>query len=223
MNTPPSTPSAVPDAEPVGGGEGGGRLPEGGTATGEGPLFTLPSRAILLLCIMPLGIMVVEGAFIDWSAVFMRSVLDASPLVIGVAYAFFSSVMAATRLGGDAIATRVGDLAVVRWSGLAASVGVALFALAPSVPVAFAGAALAGAGVAIVYPLAVTAAARRPGRSSADNVAALTMISFSAFLFAPPLIGFLSDAVGLRTALALLAPLAFTTALLAAQILPERG
>jgi len=44
------------------------------------------------------------------------------------------------------------------------------------------------------------------------------MISFSAFLFGPPLIGFLSDAIGLRGALLSLAPLAFTTALLAGEV-----
>lgn len=217
----PSSAAQPPDTDGRSGGASvgeGGRVPHGGTASGDGPLFTLPSRALWLLCVMPLGIMVVEGAFIDWSAVFMNSVLDASPLVIAVAYAFFSSVMAAARLGGDVIATRFGDLAVVRCSGVAATAGVALFALAPSVPIAFVGAALAGAGVAIVYPLAVSAAARRPGRSPADNVAALTMVSFSAFLFAPPLIGLLSDAVGLRAALALLAPLAFTTVLLAGEV-----
>ena len=185
------------------------------------PLFRLPAPGIVALCAMPLGVMLVEGAFIDWSAVFMRSVLDAPPLVIGAAYAFFSVVMAVTRLSGDAIADRVGDLAVVRVSGLAATAGVALFALAPNVPVAFAGSALAGVGVAIVYPLAVSAAARRPGRSPADNVAALTMIAFSAFLLGPPLIGLVSDALGLRPALALLAPLAFTTVLLAGEVARE--
>lgn len=192
-------------------------------APSEDPLFRLPSRGILLLCAMPLGIMVVEGSFIDWSAVFMRSVLDASPLVIGTAYAFFSVVMAATRLCGDSIADRFGDLAVVRCSGLAAAGGVALFALAPTVPVAYLGAALSGAGVAIVYPLAISAAARRPGRSAADNVAAMTMISFCAFLLAPPLIGFVSDAIDLRWALGLLAPIAFTTFLLAGEVTRERS
>jgi len=187
----------------------------------EDPLFRLPSRGILLLCAMPLGVMVVEGAFIDWSAVFMRSVLEASPLVIGTAYAFFSVVMAATRLSGDRIADRFGDLAVVRCSGLAAACGIALFAMAPTVPMAYAGAALSGAGVAIVYPLAISAAARRPGRSAADNVAAMTMISFCAFLLAPPLIGFVSDAIGLRWALGLLTPIAFATLLLAGEVARE--
>lgn len=185
--------------------------------------FRLPSRAILLLCIMPLGIMSIEGAFIDWSAVFMDSILSASPWVIGLTYAFFSVVMASVRLSGDMLADRFGAYTIVRTSGLAAAAGIILFAMAPSVPVALLGAALSGLGVAVVYPMAVTAAARRPGRSSADNVAALTMISFCAFLVAPPIIGFISDCLGLRWALALLAPLALKTWRLASEVNPEKS
>lgn len=184
----------------------------------QGALFSLPDRAIVLLCLMPLGIMMVEGAFIDWSAVFMRDVLEAGPLIIAVAYSSFSLIMAAVRLSGDWLATRYGDVLIVRVSGLAACAGITLFALAPSTPWAFVAAALSGAGVAIVFPLAVSAAANRPGRSSAGNVASLNMISFSAFLLAPPLIGFVSEAFGLRIALLSLAPAAFLTFLLAGEI-----
>ena len=193
------------------------------TPADEAGLFTLPGKAILLLCIMPLGIMMVEGAFIDWSAVFMRDVMEASPLLIAVTYSFFSIVMATVRLSGDAISERFGELAVVRASGLAATIGIGLFAMAPNTFWVFVAAAIAGAGVAIVFPLAVTAAANRPGRSSADNVAALNMIAFSAFFFAPPLIGFLSDAIGLRYALAALTPFAFLTFLLAGEVRPKRN
>lgn len=186
------------------------------------PLIRLPSKAIALLCILPIGIMLVEGAFIDWSAVFMRSVLDASPLIISITYAFFSVVMAAVRLSGDKIRDLFSEKLIVQVSGVAAAAGVALFALSPNVTVAFLGAALSGMGVAIVYPLAITAAARRPGRSSADNVAAITMISFSAFLFAPPVIGFLSELFNLRIALLCLAPLSLMTFFLASEINPVK-
>ncbi len=107
---------------------------------------------------------------------------------------------------------------IVRVSGFAACAGIVLFALAPSIVWAFLAAALSGAGVAIVFPLAVSAAANRPGRTPADNVAALNMIAFSAFLVAPPVIGFLSEAFGLRTALLCLAPVAFMTFVLAGEV-----
>ncbi len=188
----------------------------------DSQVFRLPAKAIILLCVMPLGIMMVEGAFIDWSAVFMRDVLAAEPLLIAVTYASFSLVMAIVRLSGDVLATRFGESLIVRVSGLATTTGVCVFALAPSAFWAFVGAALSGAGVAIVFPLAVSAAANRPGRSPADNVAALNMISFSAFLIAPPIIGFLSESFGLRIALLALAPVAFLTFLLAGEVRQQR-
>ncbi len=188
----------------------------------DSPLFRWPTRAILPLCLMPLGLMMVEGAFIDWSAVFARTVLDASPLAVGVVYAAFSLVMALTRLWGDALAERHGELVIVRTSAIAGTLGIAGFALAPNTAVAFVAAALAGAGVAIVYPLAITAVAARPGRSPTDNVAAMNMISFSAFLLAPPLVGFVSHALSLRVALLTLVPFALATLFLANEVRPVR-
>ena len=198
-------------------------VPEAGepiSTSESGALFRLPSRFILLLCIMPMGAMVVEGAFIDWSAVFVKSVLDASPLLIAIIYSFFAIVMAVVRLFGDAIGDRYPATLIVRVSGVAAALGIAIFAVSVNQPMAMLGAAISGMGVAIVYPLAITAAARRPG-SAADNVAAITMISFSAFLLAPPIIGFLSEAFGLRIALLMLAPVALTTAFLASEVSSE--
>jgi len=198
------------------------RLPQlptsaNGVADEATSLFRLPSKFILLLCVMPIGIMVVEGAFIDWSAVFVRSVLEASPLAISVIYSFFAIVMATFRLCGDAIGDRYSAKRIVQVSGVAATLGIVIFALSPNIFVAMIGAAISGMGVAIVYPIAITAAARRPG-SSADNVAAITMVSFTAFLIAPPIIGFISNAVGLRIALLLLAPIAITTVFLAGEV-----
>lgn len=194
---------------------------QSGTTTVENDeasaLFLLPSKAIMLLCMMPIGAMVVEGAFIDWSAVFVRSILDASPLIISIVYSFFAIVMACVRMSGDYIGDRMPAIRIVQISGLATAVGIAVFALSPNVFVAMIGAAISGMGVAIVYPIAMTAAARRPGRS-ADNVAALTMVSFSAFLFAPPLIGFISHEFGLRIALLMLVPIALSTVFLSKEV-----
>jgi len=184
----------------------------------ESKLFRWPARTIILLCMMPMGIMIIEGAFIDWSAVFMREVLSAEPLLIGITYSAFSLIMAIVRMFGDSLATRFGDFNIVRVSGIASTIGIIVFALAPSIPWAFLGAALSGAGVAIVFPLAVTAAANRPGRSSADNVAALNMLAFSAFMIAPPIIGFASEILGLRMALLMLAPIALMTVVLAKEV-----
>lgn len=186
----------------------------------SGKHFSIPTRAIVLLCMLPIGAMVVEGAFIDWSAVFVSTELQASPLVIGIVYAFFSIVMATVRMCGDWLGDRFSAKLIVQVSGAATALGITIFALSPNVLIAMLGAAISGMGVAIVYPLAMTAAARRPGKAT-DNVAALTMIGFSAFLLSPPIIGFMSDWFGLRIALLALAPVALTTALLANEVVPR--
>ena len=185
----------------------------------EPAFFQLPSRQIFLLCAFPVGVMLVEGAFIDWSALFVKSILAGSAVAIGLIYAAFSLVMAITRLSGDWLVERYGPLLVARVSCLSATFGIALFALAPNVIVAFVAALFSGLGVAIVYPLAMTAAARRPGGAE-RNVAALSLFAFSAFMLAPPIIGFLTDLTGMRLALLLLAPLAGASILLTNQLKP---
>jgi len=193
------------------------RLREEGKNTAR---FKLPSSALFLLCLMPVGIMVVEGAFIDWSALFVREVLFGSALASGLIYAAFSTVMAATRLAGDWLLDRYGPLTVARVSAVSASFGVALFAVAPNVTIAFVAALFAGLGTAIFYPLTMTAAARRPGDAE-DNVAAMSLFAFTSFMLAPPALGAIADAAGLRTALLFLAPLAATSLLLSGELKKE--
>ena len=185
--------------------------------------FTLlQERGLLLLCIMPLGIMCVEGVFIDWSALFVREVLQADALAIGLVYAFFSLVMAGTRMLGDGLTERFGPVMVAKVSAVAATVGIVMFAFSVSVPMAFVAAGLAGLGVAIVYPLAMTAAAERPG-PAAENVSMVALIGFSAFLLAPPITGFVSDWLGLRWALVMFAPLAALSGFFAGELVSGTG
>lgn len=182
--------------------------------------FKLPARGLVLLCLMPIGIMVVEGVFIDWSALFVRDVLSAGALASGLIYAAFSTVMAATRLGGDWLLETFGPLPVARISAVAATFGIALFAMSPNTVVAFIAAMFAGLGTAIFYPLTMSAAASRPGDSE-DNVSAMSLFAFSSFMLAPPILGAVVDGFGLRTALLLVAPLAAASLLLTSELNKE--
>ncbi|MEM7445590.1 MAG: MFS transporter [Pseudomonadota bacterium] len=192
-------------------------LPDESTEPSKGrsnSFFQLPNKALVLLCLMPVGIMVLEGAMMDWSAVFIREAILDDPLAAATTYAVFSACMAIARLTGDALATRFGPVAVVLVSCLTAAVGIVLFAFAWRFEIALVGAALSGLGVATVYPLAVSAAAASPGKSREANVAAVSFIAFSAFLVGPPLIGGLAEWFDLGTALGLLVFAALASALL---------
>ena len=63
-----------------------------------------------------------------------------------------------------------------------------------------------GGGSAVIFPLAMSAAAGRDDRPSEENVAALAQFAFSTFLFAPPLLGIISEHYGLRIAFAIALP-----------------
>lgn len=183
-------------------------------ATGTAHFFALPGRALSVLCLMPVGIMALEGAMMDWSAVFVREILSGEPVEAAAAYAVFATMMAVTRLAGDRLAERFGAARVVLVCSLSAALGAALFAAAPGLAVMLIGAALAGFGVATVYPLSVSAAAAAPGKSPEANVAAVSFIAFSVFLVGPPVIGGLAHLFGLRIALACLVPGALAAAAL---------
>ena len=183
------------------------------SASGHDSAIKLPPKGLVLLCIMPIGIMIVEGVFIDWSALFVRDVLAGGALASGLIYSAFSLVMAATRLNGDWLIDEYGPLRVARVSAVSATFGIALFALAPNAAVAFIAALFAGLGTAIFYPLTMSEAANRPG-SEEDNVSAMSLFAFSAFMLAPPILGAIIDLTNMRVAVLLVAPLAATSLLL---------
>src|SRR5262249_23149947 len=80
------------------------------------------------------------------------------------------------------------------------------------------GLAATGLGVSVAVPLAISAAARRGDRPAAVNVAGLSLVSFTSFLIEPPLIGFVSDSLGLRVALATLTPMILMSFFLAGEL-----
>ena len=79
---------------------------------------------------------------------------------------------------------------------VAAAVGLVLFILAPSLPVAFVGVALWGAGASLGFPLGMSAAADDPTKAAASVSAAAT-IGYLAFLCGPPLLGWISHSIGI--------------------------
>lgn len=178
------------------------------------PPFALPSKEIAALCLLPLGVMAIEGAMMDWSAVFAREILSVAAGLDATPFFVFAVAMTATRLFGDRLAARVGPAAVITGSALLAGVGVVALAGANGLSSALAASAIAGVGVANVYPLAISAAGAADGEEE-RNVAAVAFVAFTALLVAPPVIGATAEIWGLRVALGVIAPLALAAAAVA--------
>lgn len=187
-------------------------VPEPETVERRG--FYRPPLALVVLCLVPIGALLIEGAMMEWSALLMRQDKAASPFVTGVAFAVFALGMAGARLSGDGLAERFGARQVMVASGFAMGAGVGLFGLAPALWVSMLAAALVGMGCGNIYPLTMSMVGRIPSPRPERNVATLALVAFTAFLIGPPLIGTLAHAIGLPLALALLAPLGILPALL---------
>lgn len=169
--------------------------------------IAFPNLGLVPLCIIGFAAFLVEGAGIDWSAIYMRDVFAVEPFVGGMGLTLFAFFMAAMRLSADPVVSRYGPRNVAMVLLGLASLGVLLVGYAPVPWVALTGFALMGVGCSAVYPLAVSAAAQRTDRPAAVNVAALGQVSFVVFFLAPPLLGFVAEFLGIRNSYLICLPL----------------
>jgi MFS family permease len=161
------------------------------------------SVGIAVLGIIAAAVMLGEGAVADWSAVFMKTALQANAFSIASAYAAFSTAMALGRLGGNGVVQRLGELRTLRYGTLTAALGLGLVIMAPSPWVAIVGFGCVGLGYSCVFPCVVTAAGRIPHLSASSAIGRVTTLGYGGFLLGPPLIGAIAQASSLRVGLCL--------------------
>jgi len=142
------------------------------------------------------GASVAEGGANDWLALAMVDDYKIAAQDAALTFAVLVGSMTIVRFAGGKLVDRFGRVAVLRTFGMAGIIGVLLVILgAPSPVLAWTGAALWGAGVALAFPLLLSAAA--DGENSSGRVAVVTAFGYAAFLVAPPILGFLGQAIGL--------------------------
>jgi MFS family permease len=186
-----------------------------GGSTESVPVFARPTAAILVLVAVTLSAMLMEGASMDWSAIYMRNLFDAGPFLSGFAVALFAFSQATTRFFADSFVDRHSPSGVARVLLCVMAAGVLFAFFSPTPLLSLLGFALLGIGTSAIFPLAISAAAQRTDRLAAINVAALAQISFVTFLVGPPLLGFVAERWGIRWAFGLGMPLIVLSLLVA--------
>ncbi|HXM59114.1 MAG TPA: MFS transporter [Candidatus Dormibacteraeota bacterium] len=164
----------------------------------------------------------VEFSFVFWIAEELRVATGAPPALAAGSVAVFVLAMAAGRLATGRLLHRAEGLTLLRAGLLLSVAGFAVFWVAPVLAPALAGLALAGLGVAVLYPLSLAAAiATGDGRSDlASGRAALA--SGVAIGAAPFALGWLADARGVHAAY-LVVPLLAAAALVSSAIATGRS
>ncbi|MGW1028317.1 MFS transporter [Streptomyces sp. NPDC002577] len=172
------------------------------------PRFALPPKSALLIGAVGFCAVFAEGASLDWSAVYLRDVLDTSAGLAAACTTGFTLTMAVARIAGDAVVNRFGAVRTVRAGGALATLGGLLVVAASNPVVAMAGFGLMGLGIAVVVPLAF-AAAGRSGPNPSQAIAGVATITYTSGLIAPSAIGSLAQATSLVVSFGVVTVLAF--------------
>jgi len=176
----------------------------------------------LLIGVFVLAFAFAEGVGNDWISVAVIDGYGATAVVGTLGFATFLLAMTLGRWFGPALLDRYGRVAVVRVLCGIAVVGLVLFVFSPSVPLAFVGALLWGAGASLGFPVGMSTASDDPV-AAATRVSVVASIGYVAFLAGPPLIGFLGEHVGVLKALTVVAVLLGLAALIAGALRPLPG
>ena len=165
--------------------------------TGE-PVVT-PSRApirrpvLWLLAAVALCSAIAEGASSDWSALLMTAERGVGQGAAALAFAGFQLVMALARLAGSWAQGRFGPTRCLVAGSTLAALGLLATAVVPVAAVGYVGFALAGAGLAASFPLALSLAGdagkRGDGTGGEREIGFVTAIAYTGFLGGPPIIG----------------------------------
>ncbi|WP_230411500.1 MFS transporter [Collimonas humicola] len=171
-------------------------------AAGRGALFVLPHGAVIFIGALCFIVFLVEGAVLDWSALFLTATRGLAASQGGLGYAAFAIAMTCGRLTGDRIVRRFGGKRVLLLGGLCAAGGFFVAVAAPNAAVALAGFVLIGLGASNIVPILFSAAGNQGAMPASLAIAAITTIGYAGILAGPALIGFVAHASSLNSAFA---------------------
>nr|WP_274636689.1 MFS transporter [Microbacterium bovistercoris] len=174
------------------------------------------------LGLIMLGMSFAEGGANDWLALGVVDGHSAPEAMGAAALATFSVCMTGMRVLGGPLVDRIGRVATLRVLSVLATAGLLLFILAPNLPLVFVGAALWGLGASLGFPLGMSAAADDPAKAAA-RVSATATIGYVAFLAGPPVLGYISDHIGLLNTLYIIVALIVLSGLASGAARPIAG
>jgi fucose permease len=200
-----------------------GAIPDG---TGQQPAegaeqpTTAPHRpfwkdgTLMLIGVIVLAMAFAEGSANDWLPLLMVDEHGFSPTSGSLIYAGFTLGMALGRCCGGWFIDRFDRVSVVRASAVLGALGIGLVIFVDSPFIAGLSVLFWGLGASLGFPLAISAASDT-GPDAATRVSVVATTGYIAFLVGPPLLGFLGQHYGLRSAMLLVLALVVIAATLA--------
>lgn len=175
----------------------------GGTAPTK--LFIKPTRILFILGIICFISFVAEGVMLDWSALFMQEVRHIEPKYAGYSFSLFYLTMGIFRFLGDAIMKKYSYRNILFFSSIIAIIGLFMMIYIPYNIASFIGFTLAGAGIANLVPVTISATGKYKGNMPLSiAVSSVATIGYFGTLFGPSIMGFVSEYTSLTIAFTLI-------------------
>jgi MFS family permease len=173
--------------------------------------FALPRGPLVLLGLLGFFGSMAEGSIADWSGMFLKEHFGASDGLAPLSLSAFSVMMLISRMFGDKLKERHGAKRLVSTGAMVAAAGLFFAVLAPNAYVALIGFAVAGVGLALVFPFVFSAA----GAQGPAALAAVASMAYSGSLMGPPAIGAVAHFIGMQAAIAYIGALSIVIAMVA--------
>lgn len=160
-----------------------------------------------------------------WSIGGLTGALIGAPAAIaGLGYAGYACTMVIVRLSAARIFARAAPSRVIPALAGIAAIGMIAGLASRNTALTIAGFAALGIGLATVVPTAFSAASRIPGGKPGQYIAQVSALGWVGFMCGPPIIGHLSELIGLPLTLGLVPLLAAAIAAMVffGHLLPDR-
>ncbi|QLM99764.1 MFS transporter [Escherichia fergusonii] len=169
---------------------------------------------LMLIGVVVLAMAFAEGSANDWLPLLMVDGHGFSPTSGSLIYAGFTLGMTVGRFTGGWFIDRYSRVTVVRASALMGALGIGLIIFVDSAWVAGVSVILWGLGASLGFPLTISAASDT-GPDAPTRVSVVATTGYLAFLVGPPLLGYLGEHYGLRSAMLVVLALVILAALVA--------
>ncbi len=120
-----------------------------------------PTWPILVLVAVTLSAVLMEGAGLDWSAIYMTNLWGSDAFVAGLAVALVAGSQAVGRYFSDGFVERYSPAVVARTQLVLLALALVLLLASPGPVLSLLSFALLGFGTSSIFPLAMSAAAQR--------------------------------------------------------------
>ena len=160
------------------------------------------NRSLFFISIIGFVAYMAEGSVEDWTTVYYKETLSATPLMCSFGFAVFALAIAVGRYLSDGLVQRFGSVRLLQLSGSISSIGLIFVVIASFLPdeyktiIATISLAVSGAGLSLASPIVSSSAGRVPGMLPSESLSFVTSFAYTGYFIGPPLFGGLAELLG---------------------------